>query len=95
MLDEAFEWDDTKAATNWRKHAVTFAMARDVFDDFFSVEGPDSEYQDGERRMLTIGMAENRLLVVCHTTRNGRIRIISVRPAEPNERRKYHNANQT
>lgn len=95
MQDDAFEWDDTKAATNWRKHAVTFEIAREVFDDLFSVEGGDAGYLDGEQRVLTMGMVENRLFVVCHTTRNGRIRIISARSAEPHERRKYHNANKT
>jgi uncharacterized DUF497 family protein len=95
MQGEAFEWDDTKAAIDWCKHFVTFEMARDVFEDLFSVEGDDGGYHDAEQRTLTMGMVENRLLVVCHTTRNGRIRIVSVRPAEPYARRTYHNANKT
>jgi len=28
-----FEWDETKAASNWRKHRVTFEDAMSVFDD--------------------------------------------------------------
>jgi uncharacterized DUF497 family protein len=40
-----------------------------------------------------IGMVENRLLFVAYTMRDGRIRIISARKAEPCERRKYHDEN--
>ena len=32
-----FEWDDAKAASNARKHGVTFDTARDAFDDPDSV----------------------------------------------------------
>ena len=31
MEDDNFVWDDDKAARNWRDHAVTFEMARQVF----------------------------------------------------------------
>jgi uncharacterized DUF497 family protein len=41
MRDEAFEWDDTKAASHWRDHAVTFEMARDAFGDGFAIEWDD------------------------------------------------------
>ena len=45
---------------------------------------------------MFIGMTEGRILVVTYTIRfdNGDeiIRIISARPAEPRERRKYHEA---
>ena len=29
----SFEWDDGKAASNWRKHGVTFEEAASVFED--------------------------------------------------------------
>lgn len=44
---------------------------------------------------MTVGMVQNRLLFVSYTLRGERIRIISVRTAEPYERRRYHNENQT
>lgn len=43
MQDDHFEWDDDKAARNWRDHAVTFAMAREAFQDPFAVEWEDAE----------------------------------------------------
>ena len=33
MQDDHFEWDDDKAARNWRGHRVTFEMAREAFSD--------------------------------------------------------------
>lgn len=95
MQDETSEWDDIKAASNWRDHGVTFEVAREVFKDIFAVEWDDDGQDDTEERFVTIGMVENRLLFVSYTLRGKRIRIISARLAEPYERRKYHNENQT
>jgi uncharacterized protein len=93
MQDEAFEWDDDKAAQNWRDHAVTFEMARDVFRDAFAIEWLDEEHSEDEERYGIIGMVEGRLLFVAYTMRDERIRIISARKAEPYERRRYHDEN--
>lgn len=94
MQDEHLEWDDDKAARNWRDHGITFEMARDVFRDAFAIEWTDYGQDDHEERFVTIGMVENRLIVVSYTLRGPRIRIISARLAEPYERRTYHNENQ-
>jgi hypothetical protein len=48
-----------------------------------------------EERVVTVGMVEGRLLFVAYTLRDDRIRIISAREAEPRERRRYHNENET
>ncbi len=40
-----------------------------------------------------IGIVENRLLFVGDTIRDGKIRIITARKAEPYERRRYHEEN--
>jgi uncharacterized protein len=95
MQDDAFAWDDDKAARNWRDHGVTFEIAREVFQDIFAVEWTDYGHNDPEERFVTVGMVESRLIVVSYTLRGPRIRIISARLAEPYERRKYHNENQT
>jgi uncharacterized protein len=93
MKDEAFEWDDAKAASNWRDHGVSFEMARDVFKDIFAVEWVDSGHDEHEDRYAAIGMVENRLLFVAYAMRGETIRIISARKAEPYERRRYHHEN--
>ena len=45
----------------------------------------------GEDRYLSIGLVEEAaLIVVSHTRRDGRIRLVSARPASRKERRIYH-----
>ena len=95
MQDETFEWDDLKAASNWRDHGVTFEAAREVFKDIFAIEWDDDGQDDTEERFVTVGMVENRLLFVSYTLRGVRIRIVSAGLAEPYERRRDHNENQT
>jgi uncharacterized protein len=48
MQDEAFEWDDRKAALNWHNHGVSFEMAREVFQDIFAIEWIDDRHGDME-----------------------------------------------
>ena len=93
MQDDIFEWDDQKATANWRIHHVDFEMAREAFKDPFSVEWVDSGQNVHEERFAMVAMVESRLLFVAYTLRGERIRIISARKPEPNERRKYHNEN--
>jgi uncharacterized protein len=93
MRNENFEWDDEKAAQNWRDHGVSFEMAREAFRDAFAVEWVDSGQDPSEDRYAMIGMVENRLLFVAYAMRDERIRIISARKAEAFERRKYHDEN--
>jgi len=94
MVDEEFEWNDKKAALNFKKHGVGFEEARTVFRDPFAIELYDDREDYGEERYILIGMSENDILVVVHTERNERNRIISARKAELNERRHYHETNQ-
>jgi hypothetical protein len=85
-----FEWDPQKAQTNFRKHGVTFSEARTVFFDEFSLTTDDPDYSGAEDRFITFGISSaGRLLVVIHTDRSDRIRIISTRLATPAERRLY------
>ena len=94
MIDDEFEWDDEKAASNLGKHGVDFEDARSVFRDPFAVELLDDREDYGEERLILIGMSSTNILVVVYTVRLERNRIISARKAEPNERVFYHEANQ-
>ncbi len=83
-----FEWDSTKAVANLRKHGVDFNEAITVFGD--SLTRTFLDPNDSEERFLTFGIsADNRLLVVVHTNRSDKIRIISARKQTPKERRDY------
>ena len=75
-----FEWHGTKAAANLRKHGVSFDESATVFADTLSQVFPDRDHSDDETRFLIIGMSEaGRVLVVSHTDRGERTRIISAR----------------
>jgi hypothetical protein len=97
MDDGDFEWDDAKAAANYAAHGVTFEAGRDVFKDPFAIEWLDERVPYGEDRRVIVGMVEDHLLYVAYTIRNytgrDKTRIISVRGAEPHERRRYHEKN--
>jgi hypothetical protein len=90
MYGIAFEWDPKKDSANQRKHGVGFAEATAVFDDPLSVTIPDPDQTSDEERFVIIGMSSNRsLLIVVHTIRGERIRLISARPATKHVRRNY------
>lgn len=85
-----FEWDPRKAAENLRKHRVSFEDAATVFGDPLAITFNDPDHEFGERRSLTFGLSVvGRLLVVCHTKRRSKVRLISARPATRYERRIY------
>lgn len=85
-----FEWDLRKAAKNLRKHKVPFSEAATVFSDPLSITVPDPDHSIEERRYLTIGMSDRlRPLIVAHTERGNRIRIISAPPLTTDERDAY------
>ena len=88
-----FEWDADKAASNLRKHGVSFETALRTFADPLALMEQD-RIEGGEQRWRTLGRVEGwLLLVVAHTVRDEDdgevIRIISARRAEPRERRRY------
>ncbi len=85
-----FEWDNNKAASNTRKHGVTFEEAGTALADFRSITIPDPLHPEDEERLVTIGRSERQqLLVVVHTERGDVIRLISARKATTHERKRY------
>ena len=51
MRDDAFEWDDAKAARNWHDHNIRFEAARDVFKDILAIDLVDDGQDDPEERL--------------------------------------------
>ena len=89
-----FEWDARKAATNGRKHGVSFNEAATVFADPDALDGPDLKHSAQENRSLRLGRSlADRVLIVAYTTRGSgddeKIRIISARRASRKERAAY------
>ena len=85
-----FEWDTEKARTNLAKHRVSFEESATVFGDPLSLTIPDPLHPRQELRFVTIGHSHRgRILVIVHTDRGERVRIISARIASRGERRQY------
>lgn len=82
-----FEWDPAKAAANLKKHGVTFQEAATVFGDPLAVTFQDPDHSMDEERQITFGQSlQERLIVVSHTKRKDRLRIISARLMDRKER---------
>ena len=89
-MTQRFEWDETKAVANLRKHGVPFEEAASVFSDPLAYTFGDPDHSVGEKRLLTFGFSKSgRLLAVVHAERGRAIRIISARKATRHERGIY------
>lgn len=89
-----FEWNPKKAEQNLRKHNVSFQEAATVFGDDFGITIHDPDHSSKEDRYITIGMSNRRrLLIISHTERNKRTRIISARELTRVEREAYEEEN--
>jgi hypothetical protein len=92
MSTPDFEWDSRKAASNRKKHGVTFDEAQSAFMDEHARVMPDPIQPDDEDRFVLLGLSTQlRLLIVCHCYRqnDNTIRIISARKADKSERQQY------
>ena len=90
-----FEWDEAKAASNLKKHQISFEEAKSIFFDDFGVQFFDGDHSPDEERFLMLGMSsEAKLLIVCHCEREQAavIRIISARKATKRESAFYQGA---
>jgi len=85
-----FEWDPKKATANVKKHGVTFQEAATIFGDPLAITFDDPDYSMSENRYITFGLSlQKRLIVVSHTERGDRTRIINARLMDRKERRIY------
>jgi uncharacterized DUF497 family protein len=85
-----FEWREEKAIRNRKDHRVSFDEAASVFDDPLLITFPDPNHSETEERYLSIGISsKGRILIVSHTDREDKTRIISARKATVLERSLY------
>ncbi len=85
-----FEWDAGKSRRNYEKHGIRFEDASLIFNGIV-VTAVDIRHDYGEERRISIGaIGDIIVIVVVHTDRNGKIRIISARRANRKERSSYH-----
>jgi uncharacterized DUF497 family protein len=62
-MELEFEWHKAKAEENFRRHGVSFELAKTVFKDPFAIERLDDREKLNEERFLIIGIAESRVLL--------------------------------
>jgi uncharacterized DUF497 family protein len=87
-----FEWDEEKNARNKAKHGVGFEEAQDLFSRP-RITAQDTRKEYGEPRYTSIGEIGDDpavVLVVLHTPRQDKTRLISARRANRKERKAYH-----
>ena len=84
-----FQFDPAKAASNLKKHGVSFADAEGVFADPLAAHRVDPD-AEGEERFLALGLGNTgHVLVVSYTLRGNEIRPISARRATGREVKAY------
>lgn len=85
-----FTWDARKAASNLKKHGVSFPEAATAFEDKLGAYYPDTLH---ENRFILVGYSrQQRLLYVVHAeVQQDVIRIISARRATSHEKAHYEN----
>ena len=83
-----FTWDESKRKANIIKHGMDFIDAKAIFSGAtFTFE--DDRFPYGEQRFVTLGMLKGVVVLIAHTERNDKIRIISMRRATKNEQKIY------
>ena len=88
--DGIFEWDTEKAKTNLTKHRVSFVEAKEAFYDPNGIEIYDHLHSKHEHRFTLTGHSSQRLLLVVFKELPGdRVRIISAREPDFDEREDY------
>ena len=69
---------------------MSFEEGKTIFNDPFLFTFSDDKHLANEERCINIGLSGNGwVLVLTHTERQGKIRIISCRKATPHERSFY------
>lgn len=90
-----FDWDEVKAATNVRKHGVSFDLACTIFRDPRLLTVADLVHSETEERWFSIGCASNgRLLTVVYLWSDAdpsaiKVRLFSARKATQAETLQY------
>lgn len=82
------EWDEQKNKLNQEKHGLCFEDAVWVFDGE-TVTFLDDRFDYGEERYITLGFLSGRTVVIAHTYRQHKLRIISMRKANEREQKIY------
>ena len=85
-----FEWDDGNLFKNWEKHRVSAAECEQIFFNKPLVAGADKQHSQREARFYALGQTDfGRLLFIVFTIGGNRIRVISARDMNRQEKKVY------
>ncbi len=85
-----FDWDAAKNEANLKKHGISFDEAEHIFDGP-TLTRADDRQDYGENRNISLGaLSPDAVLVVVHTERRDKTRLISARKANRHERKVYY-----
>ena len=83
-----FEWDEDKNQSNITKHGIDFQQAKRVFEDPNLLTYEDTRFNYKEIREISVGqlllITQQKIIIVViiHTDRDGKVRLISARKSE-------------
>ncbi len=86
-----FDWDQWNIQKNEIKHGVSRLEAESAFfDESYKLFRDTKHSSRSEERLILLGASiERRVLMIGFTLRNGKVRIITARPASKKERLVY------
>lgn len=82
------EWDEDKNIANIKNHDIDFCDAWKIFNEPI-LKKIDNRKNYGEERWIGLGRLEELIIIIVYTYRAEKIRIISIRRANRNERKTY------
>ena len=83
-----FEWDLNKNKKNVSVHGIDFHDGWQIFEKPM-LSKIDDRKDYGEQRLISLGQLDNVVVVLVYTIRSNKIRIISIRRANHDERQTY------
>ncbi len=84
----AITFDPAKREKTLNERGLDFADARYVFENLLT-ENPDTRFDYGEERRITVGLVNDRMVVVVWTQRGADRHVISMRKANEREQQRY------
>lgn len=83
------EWDEKKNNINIKKHNIDFNDTYKIFEKPILTK-IDNRFDYGEKRWIGLGQLEGICVVFIFTMRGKKLRIISIRKANQNEKEVYN-----
>ena len=82
------EYDHAKRDLTFDKRGLNMARAAEVFTGPH-LPVPDIRFDYGEERFVTVGLLDERMVILAWTPRGAAFRIISMRKANEREEKRY------